>query len=445
MSDAAPPGWYPDPLGRYEHRYFDGAEWSEHVSDRGIQASDPLDSGRGDADDAIADAELVEPKRVRDEHRPIDEVLVLEESAAVELVVDPVVTPADSAEDEVPVPLTSVEADRVLEVTPGWYPDPSGRGDLRYFDVDGWGPYVARAGESVLDPEGTTGIPDGALPSLASVDAGPRRWGRSEEEKDRRQEAKAAKSASKDLEKARRRDLRDAKARLKEAEKVRARALAEARGNVAAAERARQLRVDTAIQQLRTAEDPQGQRVGTYRGIVLFERFIVTPQGSGTIKGASATVDTAGNLAVSKRPTLTRMAAGGILLGPLGAVGSLAFQKRKDVDMRELYLMVETEQFAAVVQCPADDGMKARQFAAAITTAGRLFDVNEPIRHQTIEWANYEIDAASKDVAAIVAANENLARVEADESLRGEIESAQSALSAISAPPELNAGPPTAA
>lgn len=36
-----PPNWYPDPLGRHEHRYFDGANWTEHVSDHGRQGVDP--------------------------------------------------------------------------------------------------------------------------------------------------------------------------------------------------------------------------------------------------------------------------------------------------------------------------------------------------------------------------------------------------------------------
>jgi len=25
-------GWYPDPAGRHEHRYWDGARWTEHVA-----------------------------------------------------------------------------------------------------------------------------------------------------------------------------------------------------------------------------------------------------------------------------------------------------------------------------------------------------------------------------------------------------------------------------
>lgn len=38
MTDA---GWYPDPTGRQDHRYWDGAAWTEHVSKNGQQSTDP--------------------------------------------------------------------------------------------------------------------------------------------------------------------------------------------------------------------------------------------------------------------------------------------------------------------------------------------------------------------------------------------------------------------
>ena len=34
--------WHPDPTGRHEHRYWDGSEWTEHVSDAGVVATDVL-------------------------------------------------------------------------------------------------------------------------------------------------------------------------------------------------------------------------------------------------------------------------------------------------------------------------------------------------------------------------------------------------------------------
>jgi hypothetical protein len=38
---AAPAGWYADPSARYDLRYWDGSEWTEHVSRNGQQATDP--------------------------------------------------------------------------------------------------------------------------------------------------------------------------------------------------------------------------------------------------------------------------------------------------------------------------------------------------------------------------------------------------------------------
>jgi len=35
------PGWYADPNGRHEYRYWDGATWSDQVSDGGVVSTDP--------------------------------------------------------------------------------------------------------------------------------------------------------------------------------------------------------------------------------------------------------------------------------------------------------------------------------------------------------------------------------------------------------------------
>lgn len=37
-----PANWYPDPAGRHQLRYWDGSNWTDHVSDNGVQASDPM-------------------------------------------------------------------------------------------------------------------------------------------------------------------------------------------------------------------------------------------------------------------------------------------------------------------------------------------------------------------------------------------------------------------
>ena len=35
------PGWYPDPYGRHEHRYWSGVRWSRHVEDDGRRTQEP--------------------------------------------------------------------------------------------------------------------------------------------------------------------------------------------------------------------------------------------------------------------------------------------------------------------------------------------------------------------------------------------------------------------
>lgn len=42
LATGTPAGWYPDPHGHHEHRWFDGAAWTGHVSSHGHQSSDGL-------------------------------------------------------------------------------------------------------------------------------------------------------------------------------------------------------------------------------------------------------------------------------------------------------------------------------------------------------------------------------------------------------------------
>lgn len=37
-----PANWHPDPTGRHEYRYWDGTQWTDHVSDQGQTGSDPV-------------------------------------------------------------------------------------------------------------------------------------------------------------------------------------------------------------------------------------------------------------------------------------------------------------------------------------------------------------------------------------------------------------------
>ena len=37
-----PANWYPDPMGRHQLRYWDGANWTDHVSNNGVQSVDAV-------------------------------------------------------------------------------------------------------------------------------------------------------------------------------------------------------------------------------------------------------------------------------------------------------------------------------------------------------------------------------------------------------------------
>src|SRR5688500_17736240 len=43
--DVPEPGWYPDPAGKHEHRYWDGTQWSDQVSDAGKTSTDAMPEG----------------------------------------------------------------------------------------------------------------------------------------------------------------------------------------------------------------------------------------------------------------------------------------------------------------------------------------------------------------------------------------------------------------
>jgi uncharacterized protein YxjI len=62
----APANWYPDPLNRHQLRYWDGAKWTEHVSDNGITGVDPLEqqSRMDRVDSAMVVGNEADPTRI---------------------------------------------------------------------------------------------------------------------------------------------------------------------------------------------------------------------------------------------------------------------------------------------------------------------------------------------------------------------------------------------
>lgn len=109
---------------------------------------------------------------------------------------------------------------------------------------------------------------------------------------------------------------------------------------------------------LKTRIDERANNFGQvrlYGGKVFNEK---TGEG-GWVKGAHANVETSGQL--DKRVTATRL----VLTGPL------AFGLRKKKDSRQLFLTIEGDDFAFVVEVDPKKQAEARQFAARVNTAAR--------------------------------------------------------------------------
>lgn len=85
-----------------------------------------------------------------------------------------------------------------------------------------------------------------------------------------------------------------------------------------------------------------------------------------------AEVSRTGEFTSRDRSTVTRIAAGGLLFGPAGAIAGGMVKKNKTNDLREIYILVESEEFAAVITCSPNSGMEAQQIVAEINNAGKI-------------------------------------------------------------------------
>ena len=69
-----PAAWHADPTGRHQYRYWDGQNWTDHVSDNGIQSTDPIQQApRMDRfDSAMTVGNEGDPERIRQQVRGDD-------------------------------------------------------------------------------------------------------------------------------------------------------------------------------------------------------------------------------------------------------------------------------------------------------------------------------------------------------------------------------------
>lgn len=129
MSDI-PAGWQPDPRGRHEYRYWDGTQWTDHVSDQGEVSQDPVADATpaGAAEPAATEPTVVqetaapaaaEPEPVVPEPEPEPEPVAAEpEPVVAEPEPEPVVVEPEPVAAE-PAPVVSEPAPVVSDPGPG--------------------------------------------------------------------------------------------------------------------------------------------------------------------------------------------------------------------------------------------------------------------------------------------------------------------------------------
>jgi hypothetical protein len=221
---------------------------------------------------------------------------------------------------------------------------------------------------------------------------------------------------------------RAAHRRVGTAQRVRRSELRAADRGVSSAERARTRRIAALEGQLRELGDRRGRRLGDFGGCVLHEFVLITPGGEVPLDEVEASVDTAGNLSVTKRATLTRMAAGGLLLGGLGAVLSLGFQKKEQQDTRELYLLLDAGPASVVIQAVPDAGPEVRRFASQVNAAAFDVAARRARRQQEFAAARDEHADVSADRSAIEDATAHRDRVLAGTQAQVALDAAEAAL-----------------
>jgi hypothetical protein len=211
--------------------------------------------------------------------------------------------------------------------------------------------------------------------------------------------------------------------------------LISAQAEVKAAQKARDQRIAAARKALEKAGQSRKLAGGFLAGfrsafgegqlekVTLYDDAIKTPEGRRKLTSdVQARVDTAGNLMVTRRHTLTRFA----LLGPF----SVFTPKSVKHGDNELYLLIESQTWASVVKCDPKEGVQARKIAQAINLAApqagkirtqRRFAVarakqvltEEEAEDSELREAEREFDSARSDIEPIPAL---LARVETEAS-----------------------------
>lgn len=125
-------------------------------------------------------------------------------------------------------------------------------------------------------------------------------------------------------------------------------------------------------------------------------------------------VDTAGNIAVKSRSTLTRIGGGGLLFGKVGALVGASAKKSKVIDSRELYLFLEGDDFAAALTLKADQGAQAHRFLETVIHASKRVEAERATKDQMVAANSAILAEAKADTSEIEQARRALTKATND-------------------------------
>jgi hypothetical protein len=162
------------------------------------------------------------------------------------------------------------------------------------------------------------------------------------------------------------------KRKLTDDEKALVKKVREAKKQLANASRTQKKALAAAKKELAELQDPKGRRVAAGGGVQVFQRWVVTPQGSGSIIGVTASAED--NTSINKRITATRLVGLGVF--------ALAAPKKKGGG--NAYVVIEGPHISGVATFTGDKqqsvGPKAFALAASINNAARQAAADEPHR-----------------------------------------------------------------
>ncbi len=203
--------------------------------------------------------------------------------------------------------------------------------------------------------------------------------------------------------------IKEIRKQLRDAERGHERAVAAAQSELARRRKEQEQRVKQArkrYESMRSTLAPM--EIARFGKSILYEDRIVTKQGEALLqRGVTAVADTAAKIAIARPVAVARLAAS-------GEVNGRAFRAVQGYDARRFYLLVEAPELVTLISCRNADEQAAREFAERVNVAALNARRIDREREETLGDAQHELDAAETQQDAVVAADNEVARLMAD-------------------------------